>query len=138
MIPHNLSPDLGATNPLEQATEALLTVDDPGSIQDCVELWCVHELIGLFSFVGQQLSIDFCTNNEKEPVSILSSTSLRLFMIHRHLASKMDMILTDKCSLIESNSGAFPEINSQSFLQPVKVILTKLVRLRAILEHLRR
>ena len=78
----------------------------------------MHELIGLFSFVGQQFSIDFCTNNEKEPVSLLSSTSLRLFMVHRHHASEMDMILTDKSSLIDSYSGAFPEMNSQNFLQP--------------------
>ena len=68
-----------------------------------MESQCVHELVGLFSFVGQQFSIDFCTNNEKEPVSLLSFTSLRLFMVHRHLSSEMDMILTDKSSsLIES------------------------------------
>ena len=78
----------------------------------------MHELIGLFSFVRQQFSIDFCTNNEKEPVILLSSTSLRLFMIHRHHASKMDMILTDKSSLIDSYSGTFPEMNSRNFLQP--------------------
>ena len=81
-----------------------------------MESQCVQELVGLFSFVGQQFPIDFCTNNEKEPVSLLSSTSLR--MVHRHLASEMDMILTDKSSLIESYSGAFPEMNSQNFLQP--------------------
>ena len=75
-----------------------------------MESQCVHELVGLFSFVGQQFSIDFRTNNEKEPVSLLCSTSLR--MVHRHLASEMDMILTDKSSLIKSYSGSFPEINS--------------------------
>ena len=83
-----------------------------------MESQCVHELIGLFSFVGQQFSIDFSTNNEKEPVSFISSTSLGLLMVHRHLASEMDMILTNKSSLIESDSDAFPEMNSQNFLQP--------------------
>ena len=43
-------------------------------------------------------------------------------MIHRHLASEVDMILTDKSSLIDSYSGAFAEFNSQlnfqNFLQP--------------------
>ena len=81
-----------------------------------MESRCVHELIGLFSSVGQQFSIGFCTNNEKEPVSLLSSTSLR--MVHRHLASEMDMILTDGSSLVESYFGEFPEINTQNFLQP--------------------
>ena len=83
-----------------------------------MESRCVYELIGLFSFVGQRFSIDFCTNNEKEPVSLLSSTSPRLFMVHRHLASEMDMILTGKSSLIDSYSRAFPDMNSQNFLQP--------------------
>ena len=68
-----------------------------------MESRCVHELIDLFSFVGQQFSIDICTNNAKEAVSLLSSTSRRLFVVHRHLANEMNMILTDKCSsLIES------------------------------------
>ena len=80
-----------------------------------MESRCVHELIGLFSFVGQQFSIDFCTNNEKEPVSLLYSPSLR--MVHRYLATEMDMILTDESSLIDSYSGAFSEMSSQNFLQ---------------------
>ena len=61
-----------------------------------MESQCAHELVGLFSLVKQQFSIDFCTNDEyKEPVSLLSSTSLHLFMAHRHISSEMDMILTD-------------------------------------------
>ena len=94
---------IGARNPLEQAIEVLLTVDwsriNPGLFGITVCTWARW-----FVFcVGQQFSIDFCTNNEKEPVGLLSSTSIRLFMVNRHLSSKMDMICTDQSSsLIES------------------------------------
>ena len=88
------------------------------------------ELIGLFSFVGQQLPIDFCTNNEKEPVSLLSSTPLHLFMVHRHQASEMNLILTDK--ITKSDRELFWSIFKDTFfkfsLTMVKVIMTKFVR----------
>ena len=74
------------------ATEALLTVDWSRIVWNhgvCISL--------LFSFVNNNspsmftiIFIDFCTNKDKEPVSLLSSTSLCLFMVHRQHASEMD------------------------------------------------